>query len=253
MKRAIMIMVGALCAIGIGACADEDKGGPVAPSPVTGVSEAATTSAAHVAPDVTADAGNSGDRAQSLGTDASWQPTGGAQGRNGLKTKTSWLSASPSLLTPGDEVTVRFARSGHKAQTENRGATDRNGPWVGEYYPKGYGSLLSLKHSSSTDPAVFTGSDPRGREGCNNAGNRRASTITICTFKVPEDACELSEWPGYPQFTRAICRAVKVVLSTTTGNSPSTTEFYRHVACVQTEASFMSDGVEYSAVSGNRC
>ena len=124
---------------------------------------------------------------------------------------------------------------------------------MGEYYPKGYGSFLSLIHSSSTDPTVFTGTNPRGIEGCNNGGNRRASTITICRFKVPEDACELSEWAGYPQFTRALCRPVKVVLLTATNLGTSSFRGFRNMACIQTQATFTKNGVDYSAISEGNC
>ena len=100
------------------------------------MSEAAPDSAAYVVPDGTGNlAGGTKRETESVETDATWQTFGGEGGvRNASDsstTRTNWLSASPSTVTPGDEVTVRFTRSGHGALTTPRAQTLKSGPWMG--------------------------------------------------------------------------------------------------------------------------
>ena len=254
-RTTLLVLLGALCTAGTAACSSEDPTGPLAPSPPSAMADSPPTAEVYNKPAGTP-------------SDPAWQELlQDAEIRNASNTtRTNWLSATPSrvtldrvietptdTVTPGAEVTVRFTRSGHTPLLIPRGPVRRTGPWMGEYWPNGHGSYLSLNHSSSTDPAVFTTTDPRGREGCNNAGNRSASMITICRFTVPENACELSEWPGYPQFTRALCRPVKVILYTAIDGGTSNFRGFRHMACVQTEATITKDGVEYSARSVGNC
>ena len=104
----LLFRLGVLCAAGIVACSSDEEAGPVGPSPTTAMSEAAPASDSYVGPGRTPNmAGGTTAETESGKTEGTWQESvgdGGIRNVGSSTTRTNWLSASPSTVTPGNEV-----------------------------------------------------------------------------------------------------------------------------------------------------